>query len=61
MDVDGTETNIVMVEVEPHINMTATTLCEELEQRQVLVLPVGKYRMMATRQAKLSISPFPFV
>jgi len=41
VDVNGTETNIVMIEIEENINMTAQVLLEELEERQVLALSVG--------------------
>ena len=38
---DGTETNIVMIEIDERVNMTAQVLLEELEQRQILALSIG--------------------
>lgn len=36
------ETNIVMVDIEEHVNVTASALSSELEKRSILALPMGK-------------------
>jgi hypothetical protein len=41
VDLAGVETNIVIVEIDGRLNLTAAALVEELEKRYILALPVG--------------------
>jgi threonine aldolase len=42
VDVAGVETNIVMIEVDERVNLTAQAVVRELEKRGVLALTIGE-------------------